>query len=636
MGLERVAAVMQGVHSNYDIDLFRALLQAAADVFNIPLQSLPSLQVIADHIRSCSFLIMDGILPSNEGRGYVLRRIIRRAVRHGHKLGAKSLFFYRLVAPLVVQMGEAYPELKKAQSHIEQVLKKEEEQFSKTLDNGLKVLEEAIKTLKTSEIPGECIFKLYDTYGFPPDLTADIARERALTVDLIGFEQEMDQQRVRARQSQSFSGTVKVLWQGDTTFVGYDTLESTATVLGLYQGEQKVEHLTVDQPSVIILDKTPFYAEAGGQVGDGGVIESAQGLFEVHDTQKVGNAYGHSGVLKQGKCAVGDRVQARVNAHYRSATRKNHSATHLLQAALTQLVGSGIVQKGSLVNAEKLRFDFTHGEALSAETLAALEVLVNQKIQDNTPVETAHMPLEEAMKSGATALFGEKYGAKVRVLSMANRFSVELCGGTHVGRTGDIGFFKIVSEAGIASGIRRIEAVTGPAAVLWVQEHVGYMQALSGLLKIDKAQMVAKVSQLLDSQKKLEKQLGKLTQQVTQNTGIDLLQQAWTIQGVKCLAAEVPATPAKALRQLAEQLKQKLGKAAVVLGCVEEGKITLMASVTPDVQARVSAVDLVNFVAVQVGGKGGGRPDMAQAGGVYPEKLENALKSVKEFLTGHL
>jgi len=638
MGIERLAAVMQGVHSNYDTDLFRHLIEATAKVTHTADLEDSSLRVIADHIRSCAFLIVDGVLPSNEGRGYVLRRIIRRALRHGHKLGTNEAFFYRLVAPLQDEMGAAYPELGKQQAHVERILKLEEERFAETLEQGMRILEEDLAGLQGTMIPGDTVFKLYDTYGFPMDLTADIARERGLTIDTAGFEAAMEDQRGRARAASHFSVSAAGDLQIDacTTFTGYDHLVDTARIEALFHDGETVEQLEAGQSGQVVLDKTPFYAESGGQVGDHGLLETGAARFEVEDTRKQGgNAFVHIGTLMEGRLRVGDTVEARVDGARRQATVLNHSGTHLLHAALRQVLGNHVQQKGSLVGPDRLRFDFAHYEPVTAVQLAEIEDLVNAQIRVNAAAETRIMPIEEAMSSGAMALFGEKYGDSVRVLSIGD-FSVELCGGTHVHHAGDIGLLKIVSESGIASGVRRIEAVTGERALQWVAVNEQRLQRISELVKGSREDVDEKVAQVLEKNRALEKELQQLKGKLASSQGTDLAAQAVEVDGIKVLAARLDGADNKALRDTLDQLKNKLGSAAVVLGAVNDGKVALVAGVTQDRTGQIKAGELVNMVATRVGGKGGGRPDMAQAGGNQPEHLDAALQSVADWVRGQL
>lgn len=637
MGLERLAAVLQHQHNNYDIDLFQNLIKAITDLAGIDDASHTSARVIADHIRSCAFMVTDGVQPSNEGRGYVLRRIIRRAIRHGHKLGLKDAFFHKLVSPLVSEMGEAFPELAKAQPLVERALKQEEERFADTLDNGLKILDQAIDAMADKEIPGETVFLLYDTYGFPIDLTADIARERGLTIDIAGFERHMEAQRNRARSASQFGGGLSesLVIDGETVFCGYDHTRHEATITAILVDGQNVTTLQAGQQGIIVLDNTPFYAESGGQVGDLGEINSAGAHFVVNDTRKQGKAFTHIGECKRGSFEVGQQVLAHVDEQNRQATALNHSATHLMHAALRQILGDHVTQKGSLVDSQRLRFDFSHFEPVSAEQLRDIERLVNQQIRINHAVETRLMPIEKARESGAMALFGEKYDDEVRVLSMGE-FSIELCGGTHVGRTGDIGIFKIISEVGIASGVRRIEAVTGNIALNYIEDSENRLRKISDLVKAKADNVEDKTAQLVQRTRQLEKELEVLKTKLASSAGQDLAAQAQDINGIKVLAAKLDGVDAKALRDAVDQLKNKLGSAAIVLSTVEDDKITLIAGVSKDQTAKIRAGDLVAHVAAQVGGKGGGRPDMAQGGGNQPEHLSKALDSVTAWVASKL
>jgi len=638
MGLERLAAVMQGVHSNYEIDLFQNLIAAAAELTGCADRSEASLKVIADHIRSSSFLITDGVLPSNEGRGYVLRRIIRRAIRHGHKLGQREPFFHKLVAALAQDMGGAYPELARARDQVERVLRQEEERFAETLDQGMGILEQAIGGLSGQVIPGETVFKLYDTFGFPVDLTADIARERGLQLDMDGFEREMSAQRERARAASQFEGQydVKLDIQGKTEFTGYDHLADQGSVIGLYAEGEAVERLAAGESGMVVLDRTPFYAESGGQVGDRGLLRGQSGEFEVQDTRRQGGGpSGHIGRVRSGELRVGDRLEARVDVERRQDTAYNHSATHLLHAALRVVLGDHVNQKGSLVEADRLRFDFSHFEPVGAAQLREIEDLVNAEIRANHPVDTQLMSLDDALESGAMALFGEKYDQQVRVLRMGE-FSVELCGGTHVQRTGDIGLFKITAEAGVAAGIRRIEAVTGARALAWVREEEAHLDELAALVKAGREAAVDKVGQLIERSRKLEKELEALKGKLASSQGGELADRAVAVDGVQVLAARLDGADAKTLRETVDQLKNKLGSAAVVLASVSGGKVSLVAGVTKDRTGQIKAGELVNAVASQVGGKGGGRPDMAQAGGTNPEGLDAALAGVADWVRERL
>ncbi len=637
MGLERLAAVLQGVHNNYDIDLFRHLIGAIAELADERDLTNTSLRVIADHIRACAFLVTDGVVPSNEGRGYVLRRIIRRAIRHGHKLGLREPFFYKLVGPLCEVMGDAYPELPKARSQVERVLRQEEERFAETLDHGMAILEEAIAKLDGTVIPGETVFKLYDTYGFPVDLTADIARERGLTLDMAGFEREMAAQRERARAASSFSvaGGEGLDVDVQTVFTGYDHLTDQGQVQALFRDGRPVERLAEGEEGLLVLDRTPFYAESGGQVGDTGALRVGDAELQVLDTQKQGDAFLHQVRVQKGAVAVGDKLEARVDKQRRRQIADNHSATHLLHAALRRILGGHVQQKGSLVEADRLRFDFSHFDAVTPAQLAEIEALVNEQIRANLPVETRLMAQEDAIAAGAMALFGEKYGDTVRVLSMSD-FSVELCGGTHVSRTGDIGLFKIVSEGGVAAGVRRIEAVAGEAALRYIGETEKSLQRIAALLKADIGIVEAKVQALLERARGLEKEVEQLKARLASSQGGDLAAQAVDIDGIKVLAAKLDGADAKSLRDTVDQLKNKLGHAAVVLAAVDGDKVSLVAGVTKDETRRLKAGDLVNSVARQVGGKGGGRPDLAMAGGKDPAGLDAALQAVPAWVRGHL
>ena len=633
MGLERLAAIMQGVHNNYDIDLFQHLIRAAAGATNSSDLQSKSLRVIADHIRSCAFLITDGVMPSNEGRGYVLRRIIRRASRHGHKLGMSDPFFYKLVKPLEKEMGEAYPELVAASDNVMRVLKLEEERFAETLDQGLRILEADIGSLQGRTISGETAFRLYDTYGFPIDLTADIARERNLTVDHAGFEIAMDAQRKRARTASQFGVDYNQAIDVDenTVFTGYKRIEQKSKVLELFVDGQPVETIGQDQRAVIVLDETPFYAESGGQVGDTGKLVSDNAVFLVEDTQKQGHAFLHIGIIDSGSLNKGDTVLAEINNGLRDAIKRNHSATHLMHAALRNVLGDHVQQKGSLVTAERTRFDFSHFEPLSREQIYAIERQVNAEIMRNIETRDVEMPLEQAKKAGAMALFGEKYDDVVRVVSMGD-YSTELCGGTHVERSGDIGFFKIVGETGIAAGVRRIEAVTGTGAVAWAEQRESQIDAIADALKSSRDEVEDKVRQLVDRLREQEKMLVQLKSKMASQAGSDLSSQAEEINGVKVLAANLEGADSRALRDTMDQLKNKLGTAAIVLLSEHEGKVRVVAGVTKDKTSVVKAGDLVNIAAAEVGGKGGGRPDMAQAGGSQPENIDKALNAARTWL----
>ncbi|MGN5517435.1 alanine--tRNA ligase [Halopseudomonas sp. Lyrl_26] len=634
MGLERISAVMQHVNSNYEIDLFQNLLKGAAEAIGCAQENQASLKVVADHIRSCSFLIADGVLPSNEGRGYVLRRIIRRACRHGNKLGATETFFHRIVPTLVAEMGEAFPELKAQQVHIERVLKTEEEQFARTLEQGLRILEQDLAELKGSEIPGDIVFKLYDTYGFPMDLTGDIARERGLTIDEAGFEAAMEAQRERARAASQFgldyNQLVKV--DADTRFEGYTSTSGAAQIVALFRDGQAVDSLAEGEKGVVVLDQTPFYAESGGQVGDSGYLSSAGVRFDVRDTTKAGGAHLHHGVVTSGSLAVGTSVKAVVDDSIRDATKANHSATHLLHAALRQILGEHVQQKGSLVDSQRLRFDFSHFEAIRPEQLRELEQLVNEQIRANSAVEIEVTDIETAKAKGAMALFGEKYGDQVRVLTMGGGFSVELCGGTHVSRTGDIGLFKIISEGGIASGVRRIEAVTGAAAMAWVNEAEDQLRQAAQLLRGNRENLLGKLSAALERTQQLEKEVQQLKARAASAAGSDMAGEAREINGMRVLIKRVDGVDGKGLLALIDQLKNKLGSAVILLGGELDGKVVLVAGVTGDLTGRVKAGDLIRQTAQAVGGKGGGRPDMAQGGGTDVAALDAALNSAAEWV----
>ena len=633
MGLERLAAVLQGVHSNYEIDLFRKLIQAAADIVGTKDLESASLRVIADHIRSITFLINDGVMPGNEGRGYVLRRIIRRAARHGHKLGCDEAFLYRLIPALVAVMGDAYPELGEAQENLQHVLKKEEMKFLETLEKGVRILEDDLGRLQGSTIPGETIFLLYDTYGFPVDLTGDIARERGLGLDLEGFEAAMEAQRSRARAASHFSmgATGSQELEIVTEFCGYDRLAEEGEVVALLLGGEQVDALDVGEGGVVVLDRTPFYAESGGQVGDVGSLMASGIRFDVQDTRKQGGAHLHVGQVRAGRIEQGLRVRASVAGPRRDAIRRHHSATHLLHKALRDQLGSHIQQKGSLVDAERLRFDFAHFEPVSREQLRSIEAQVNAEILANQATDTRLMDIETALASGAVALFGEKYGTQVRVLNIGS--STELCGGTHVHRAGDIGAFRIVSEGGVAAGIRRIEALAGTVALAWMDRQVAALDELAALLRAGRNEVAEKVQTLLERNRELEKELAALQGRLASQAGSDLASRAVVVGPVKVLAGEVPGVEPKALRDMVDQLKQKLGAAVVVLGTTTpEGKVSLVAGVTKAETGLVKAGDLVGFVAAQVGGRGGGRPDMAMAGGQEADKLQDALASVETWV----
>ncbi|TMG77461.1 MAG: alanine--tRNA ligase [Betaproteobacteria bacterium] len=636
MGLERIAAVLQGVHSNYEIDLFQDLIRGAARETGTKDLANNSLKVIADHIRACSFLIVDGVIPGNEGRGYVLRRIVRRAIRHGYKLGRKEPFFHRLVPDLARAMGGAYPELRRAEERVTQVLKAEEERFAETLENGMKVLEGALHR-EDRMLDGETVFQLYDTYGFPVDLTADIARERGIMIDHAGFEAAMERQRERARAAGKFKREAGVEYSGRATeFRGYDALAlDDAKVTALYKEGTSVLAIAAGDAAAVVLDKTPFYAESGGQVGDAGELVAAGGTFTVSDTQKIqSEVFGHYGTLATGRLAVGDKAAARVDAARRERTMRNHSATHLMHKALREVLGPHVQQKGSLVDAEKTRFDFSHDKPMTDEQIRRVEAMVNAEILRNEATSARIMKFDDAVKGGAMALFGEKYGDEVRVLDIGS--SRELCGGTHVARTGDIGFFKITSQGGVAAGVRRVEATTGEGALAWVQQQEVTLAEAAQALKAQPQELTQKIAQVLDSVRSLEKELARLKSKVATSHGEDLAAQAVEVKGIKVLAATLDGADAKTLRETLDKLKDKLKSAAIVLGSTEGDKVSLIAGVTPDFTARLKAGELVNFVAHQVGGKGGGRPDMAQAGGNDASKLAGALQSVKGWVEQRL
>ena len=637
MGLERIAAVLQHVNSNYDIDLFRTLIQAVAKVTGATDLSNKSLRVIADHIRSCAFLIADGVMPSNENRGYVLRRIIRRAVRHGNMLGAKETFFYKLVGPLIDVMGSAGEDLKRQQAQVEQVLKTEEEQFARTLERGLALLDEELAKLSGDTLDGETAFRLYDTYGFPVDLTADVCRERNIKVDEAGFEAAMEEQRRRAREASGFGADYNAMIRVDSAseFKGYDHLELNGKVTALFVDGKSVDAINAGQEAVVVLDQTPFYAESGGQVGDKGELKGANFSFAVEDTQKYGQAIGHIGKLAAGSLKVGDAVQADVDEARRARIRLNHSATHLMHAALRQVLGTHVSQKGSLVNDKVLRFDFSHNEAMKPEEIRAVEDLVNAQIRRNLPIETNIMDLEAAKAKGAMALFGEKYDERVRVLSMGD-FSTELCGGTHASRTGDIGLFRIISESGTAAGVRRIEAVTGEGAIATVHADSDRLSEVAHLLKGDSNNLADKVRSVLERTRQLEKELQQLKEQAAAQESANLSSKAIDVNGVKLLVSELSGVEPKMLRTMVDDLKNQLGSTIIVLATVAEGKVSLIAGVSKDVTDRVKAGELIGMVAQQVGGKGGGRPDMAQAGGTDAAALPAALASVKGWVSAKL
>ena len=631
MGLERISAVLQGVHANYEIDLFQALIKAAARETNTADLDSPSLKVLADHIRACSFLIADGVIPGNEGRGYVLRRIIRRAIRHGYKLGCRSAFFHKLVADLVAEMGEAYPELVSNQARITDILKLEEDRFFETIENGMQILEAELAT-KPAVFNGDLAFKLHDTFGFPLDLTADICRERGITVDTAGFDAAMARQKEQARAAGKFKMALNLEYEGaETTFHGYDKLETPAKVLALYKDGSAVQTLNEGDLGVVVLDHTPFYAESGGQIGDGGELKSANGIFAVEDTQKIQAAvFGHHGVLKTGTLSVGDDLTAKVNLQARASTMRNHSATHLMHKALREVLGEHVQQKGSLVDTEKTRFDFVHNAPMTDAEIAKVEALVNAEILANVATEARLMDIESAQKTGAMMLFGEKYGDEVRVLDIGS--SRELCGGTHVSRTGDIGLFKITSESGVAAGVRRVEAATGEGALKLVQAQQTLINEVAGELKAPAHELPAKIAQVMDNVKSLEKELARLKSKLASSQGDDLATQAQDVNGAKVLAATLEGADANALRETMDKLKDKLKSAVIVLASVSDGKVSLAAGVTADLTSKVKAGELVNHVAGQVGGKGGGKPDMAMAGGTEPANLPQALASVKAWV----
>jgi alanyl-tRNA synthetase len=632
MGLERISAILQNVHSNYEIDIFQNLIEATANIVGVSDMQDKSLRVIADHIRSCCFLICDGIIPSNEGRGYVLRRIIRRAVRHGNKLGASDVFFYRLVEALEIQMSDAYPELTANRALIEKVLKTEEEQFSRTLERGMSILNDALSELTSDVVPGELVFKLYDTYGFPADLTNDVAREKNLRIDEEGFHVAMAAQRKRAQQASQFDTDYNEQLKSNCTseFTGYDNSRNDAKVMELFANGQQVEQLTAGEEGVVVLDKSPFYVESGGQIGDTGLLKVANGSFVVTETLKLGNAIAHKG-SSDFDFKLGDMVQAEFDVKRREAIKSNHSATHLMHAALKQILGEHVIQKGSLVSDERFRFDFAHFQALTSTQLKSVEKLVNDEIRVNHGLNTKIMKIDEAKAAGAMALFGEKYSEDVRVVSMGD-FSLELCGGTHVNRTGDIGLFKIVSESGIAAGVRRIEAVTGAKALDVVQTQGQQISQIASLLKTDPQGLHARIMYVLEQSKIVEKELEKLKSKLASNTTTDVLSEVNEIKGIKVLSTVLQGIEAKALRSMVDDFKNQLGSAVIVLGIAEKNKVSLIVGVTNDLVSKVKAGELVNYVAQQVGGKGGGRPDMAQAGGSEPQNLNSAIASVQAWL----
>jgi alanyl-tRNA synthetase len=639
MGLERIAAVLQHVHSNYEIDLFGRLVAAAARETGCPDLANPSLRVIADHIRACAFLVVDGVIPSNEGRGYVLRRIIRRAIRHGYQLGQKGAFFHKLVTDLEREMGPAYPELSKDAARVMQVLRAEEERFAETIEHGMSILEAALADVKAKGgqvLDGETVFKLYDTYGFPVDLTADVCRERELTIDEAAFEQAMNRQRETARAAGKFKMAAGVDYDGPTTvFHGYSELVHEGTIVALYKGGVRVNKLQVGEEGIVVLDQTPFYAESGGQVGDSGELTSVHGAFAVEDTQKIqADVFGHHGTVTRGSLTVGNSVDAAVNKQARTRTMRNHSATHLMHKALREVLGAHVQQKGSLVDPVRTRFDFAHHAPMSDDEIRRVEAIVNEEILANPDANCRVMTMDEAKKLGAMALFGEKYGDEVRVVDLGS--SRELCGGTHVRRTGDIGLFKIVAESGVAAGVRRVEAVTGDNALALVQEQQRTLAGLADALKAQPQELAGKVAQVLEHVKGLEKELGRLKSKLAASQGDDLAAQAFDVKGVKVLAAQLDGADLAALRETMDKLKDKLKSAAIVLSAVTDGKVSLIAGVTSDLTGKLKAGELVNAVAQQVGGKGGGRPDMAQAGGTEPSKLPAALASVKAWVEGRV
>jgi alanyl-tRNA synthetase len=637
MGLERVAAVMQGVHSNYDIDLFKSLIRSAAEVTGTRDLGSSSLRVIADHIRACTFLIVDGVVPSNEGRGFVLRRIIRRAIRHGYKLGQTQPFFHKLVPTLVREMGAYYTELQSGEARATQILAQEEGRFAETLATGMALLDAETAKLTSTVIPGETVFRLHDTYGFPLDLTADVARERGLTIDQAGFDAAMEAQRVRASAASKFGaeqrGSVKL--SGKTDFLGYDRLSDTGIVTSLIFDGAVIDALRPGQEGQVILDHTPFYAESGGQIGDAGMLIGATARFTVRDTQKIGASFAHMGVLEAGELRVGDAVEARVDSERRISIALNHSATHLLHAALRKVLGLHVEQKGSLVAADRLRFDFSHTQALSPEELRRVEELVNSAIRRNSPVETRVMALDEAVAAGAMSLFGEKYESDVRVLSIGD-FSMELCGGTHVERSGDIGLFKILSESGVAAGVRRVEAVTGKTAYEWVVHTEQVLRDIAAMLRGSREDVDEKVRELVERSRRLEKEVQQLKSKITSGQGGDLTSQAKDVGGIKVLAAQIDGADAKSLRDAVDQLKSKLGSSVIVLATVQDGKVVLVAGVSADLLNRMKAGEIAGAVAAQVGGKGGGRADFAQAGGTQPENLGRALAGVESLIRSRL
>jgi alanyl-tRNA synthetase len=637
LGLERVAAVMQGVHSNYDIDLFKSLIRAAADITGTEDLESSSLRVIADHIRACTFLIIDGVVPSNEGRGYVLRRIIRRAIRHGYQLGQTQPFFHKLVPSLVREMGSYYTELVSGEARATQILAQEETRFAETLATGMALLDAEAAKLTSSVIPGEIVFRLYDTYGFPADLTADVARERGLTIDQAGFDVAMEAQRGRARAASKFGAELRdsVKLSGKTDFSGYERLADGAQVTALVFDGAIVDVLKKGQEGQVILDHTPFYAESGGQIGDTGILKSAGARFTVRDTQKIGASFSHVGVLESGELRVGDVVAAQVDAERRKSIALNHSATHLLHAALRKILGTHVEQKGSLVAADRLRFDFSHTQALSQDELRRVEDLVNSAIRENAPVETRVMALDEAVAAGAMSLFGEKYDSDVRVLSIGD-FSMELCGGTHVERAGDIGLFKLTGESGVAAGIRRVEALTGRAAYEWVVHTDQVLRDIAAMLRGSREDVDEKVRELVERSRRLEKEVQQLKSKIASGHGGDLSSQAKDVGGVKVLAVQIDGADVRSLRDATDQLKAKLGSSVIVLASVLEGKVVLVAGVSDDLVARIKAGEIAGLVAAKVGGRGGGRADFAQAGGTQPENLGAALAGVESLVRSRL
>jgi alanyl-tRNA synthetase len=637
MGLERVAAVMQGVHSNYDIDLFKSLIRAAADVAGTQDLQSASLRVIADHIRACTFLIIDGVVPSNEGRGYVLRRIIRRAIRHGYKLGQTQPFFHKLVSTLVQEMGSYYAELRTGEARAAQVLAQEEIRFAETLATGMALLDAETAKLKSSVIPGETVFKLYDTYGFPADLTADIARERGLTIDQAGFDVAMEAQRGRARAASKFGADLRdtIKLAGKTDFSGYDRVADSARVTSLIFDGAVVDVLRPGQEGQVVLDHTPFYAESGGQIGDTGILLGANARFIVRDTQKIGASFAHVGVLEKGELRAGDAVDAQVDQERRKAIALNHSATHLLHAALRKTLGKHVEQKGSLVAADRLRFDFSHTQALTPDELRQVEDLVNSEIRENAPVETRVMALDDAKAAGAMSLFGEKYDSDVRVLSIGD-FSMELCGGTHVERAGDIGLFKITGESGVAAGVRRVEALTGRGAYEWVVHTDQVLRDIAAMLRGSREDVDEKVRELVERSRRLEKEVQQLKSKLASGQGGDLSAGAKDVGGIKVLAAQIDGADVRSLREALDRLKDKLGSSVIVLGSVQEGKVLLVAGVSDDLVARLKAGEIAGLVAAKVGGRGGGRADFAQAGGTQPENLSAALAGVESLVRSRL